>query len=98
MNVNKDFYEWLLANANKEQLLSTITSIREDDNVYGNMDEFLEGNWDNWEEYVDEVAGNSYGYSETFSQLIESYYGEDKELEYKEFSELYGVFMDYLIS
>ena len=93
--MSNSFSEWLESNYNKEELLGDVQELRLNNCVYADNDEFERGEWSTWDEYIDEVAGASFGYSEIFEELIDVYKEQGGEV-IDNLSSLYCDFIDFL--
>lgn len=94
--MSNSFSEWLENNYNKEELLGDVQELRLNNCVYADNDEFERGEWSTWDEYIDEVAGANFGYSEIFEELIDVYKEQGGEV-IDDLSSLYCDFIDFLI-
>lgn len=93
--MSNSFSEWLESNYNKEELLGDVQELRLNNCVYADNDEFERGEWSTWDEYIDEVAGANFGYSEIFEELIDVYKEQGGEV-IDDLSLLYCNFIDFL--
>ena len=94
-NIIEEYKHYLSTNENSSDLINEINEIRhhidESDHPYD------EREYDNWEDYVDDIWGPECGYHDVFDSTIDRFEAERGEnIPYDSYDELYEVFLSFL--